>query len=62
MGIGIQETAAEPAAAEQGSATQGQIPFLLRIGVTGHRNLTEDEALLKAVNRLSSLPFPRADT
>jgi hypothetical protein len=55
MGIDIQGTAAEPVAAEQVSATQGQIPFLLRIGVTGHRNLTEDEALFKAVKQALEL-------
>ena len=55
MGIGIQETAAEPVAAERGSAAQGRIPFLLRIGVTGHRNLTEDEALRTAVEQALEL-------
>jgi hypothetical protein len=35
---------------DKDAAGQGRIPFLLRIGVTGHRKLTEDEALHKAVH------------
>jgi hypothetical protein len=33
-----------------GTAGQGRIPFLLKIGVTGHRKLSEDDALRKAVH------------
>jgi hypothetical protein len=48
-GMGIQETAAKPPDAGEDGTAQGRIPFLLRIGVTGHRKLPEGKELLKAV-------------
>ena len=36
---------------EQGGASLGRIPFRLRIGVTGHRELEDEEAVAAAVRR-----------
>ncbi len=53
--MGVRAETAEPGEEDDGYGAQGRIPFLLRIGVTGHRKLPEGEELLKAVKHAVDL-------
>jgi hypothetical protein len=58
--MGIQAAAEQPSGAREDGPTQGRIPFLLRIGVTGHRKIPEGKELLKAVHDAIDLAISRS--
>ena len=43
-----------------GEEQRGHIPFRLRIGVTGHRNLPDSDELRKAINDAIDVSFNSA--
>lgn len=58
--MGVQARAAERPGGGGDGGAQGRIPFLLRIGVTGHRKLAGGDDLVKAVNHAIDLAISRS--